>query len=30
MQPTNYLLISISNNNINDLAEQLLIAISIS
>ena len=25
MQPTNYLLISISNNNINDLAVQLLI-----
>ena len=30
MQPTNHLLISISNNNINDLANQLLIAISIS
>jgi hypothetical protein len=30
MHTTNYLLISISINNINDLAEQLLIAISIS
>jgi len=30
MQPTNHLLIGISNNNINDLQGQLLIAISIS